>query len=135
MQTEQKNRLKKLIFTLAVILIAGFSYYIFIRVTGWALPCVIYEITGKACPGCGTTRMFLALARLDFLKAAKSNLFLLIMLIPTMIFITRRAILYVKDGKAKYLLPEKLFIAFIVIAGIVFAILRNLPQFSFLYPI
>ena len=40
---------------------------------GWWLPCVFNQITGLDCPGCGISRMCLALLRLDFESAFHWN--------------------------------------------------------------
>ena len=56
-----------------VILSVGAAYYLLIQVTGISIPCLYYKTTGLLCPGCGTTRMFLALARLDIAAAFSHN--------------------------------------------------------------
>lgn len=48
-------------------------YYLWVRVTGLALLCPIHVITGLSCPGCGITRLFMALAQGDFAQAYASN--------------------------------------------------------------
>lgn len=55
------------------LLLASLAYAGFCRVTGWALPCLFYKLTGLYCPGCGVTRMCLALLRLDFPAAFAAN--------------------------------------------------------------
>lgn len=40
-------------------------YYIWVRSTGLALPCPIHALTGLYCPGCGITRLLMALAAGD----------------------------------------------------------------------
>lgn len=57
-------------------LLLGVAYYIWVRVTGLAIPCVFRKLTGWLCPGCGITTMILCLARLDFSGAWKANPFL-----------------------------------------------------------
>ena len=47
---------KRLIYTLAVwcaVLAAGIGYGLFCVKTGMGIPCVLHEVTGLECPGCG----------------------------------------------------------------------------------
>ena len=66
--------------TAAVLGALGLAYYGFCRLTGLSIPCVFHAVTGLACPGCGATHFFLALARLDFAAAAQENLALAVLL-------------------------------------------------------
>lgn len=43
------------------------------------ISCVFLEILNIPCPGCGMTRAFLSLLRLDFLSAAKYNIVIFLM--------------------------------------------------------
>ena len=81
-----KERLKKLLIKAGITIAVGIGYYFFVRLTGLAIPCVIYLITGKYCPGCGVTRMILALGRLDIAAAFSHNALLFILLIPAIIY-------------------------------------------------
>ncbi len=65
----QKSILKIYAWVLSV----GLGYYLFVSLTGWALPCQIYATTGYLCAGCGITRMFVCLFRLDFRAAFFHN--------------------------------------------------------------
>ena len=40
---------------------------------GWWLPCIFNQATGLKCPGCGVSRMCLALLRFDFAAAFSWN--------------------------------------------------------------
>ena len=51
----------------------GTVYLVWLLLTGIRIPCPFYELTGLPCPGCGTTRMFLALFRLDLPAAFAYN--------------------------------------------------------------
>ncbi len=64
----------------AILFIAGVAYYIFVTVTPFSYKCYIHEIFGLDCPMCGTTRMMLALGRLDFAKAFHYNQFMFLTL-------------------------------------------------------
>ncbi len=55
------------------ILIVCVPYFVFTRVTGFGIPCVFRRTTGFMCPGCGATRMFISLAKLDFKSAFHYN--------------------------------------------------------------
>ena len=69
MNSVQKNIIK----IYSAIIAAGGIYYLWILLTGKALPCFYYKTTGLLCPGCGVTRMFLSLAKLDIASAFSSN--------------------------------------------------------------
>ncbi len=60
---------RRLLRIFAWVLGLGLAYLIWLLITGLPIPCPFYEWTGLPCPGCGTTRMFLSLARLDLTAA------------------------------------------------------------------
>lgn len=55
------------------ILAVGFAYVLWLRYTGIGIPCLLNSATGLLCPGCGVSRMFLALLKLDFAGAFRYN--------------------------------------------------------------
>ena len=131
----QKIRLKKLLILTALILGSGIAYYLFIRFTGFEVPCIIYKSTGLYCITCGITRMFVALFSLDFVAAAKNNILVLTLLAPAIIFAIYKAVKYVKTGQLRLTKPQKIIILLVLLLSIAFMVLRNLPQLSFLAPI
>ena len=54
-------------------LLTGLGYLLFVEATGCSLPCPVHWLTGWQCPGCGVTRMMLALAQGDLSAAWRSN--------------------------------------------------------------
>ena len=68
--TKMRTKILKLY---GVLLSVGFVYWLWIRLTGLAIPCLYVATTGLLCPGCGSTRMLLALLRLDFGAAFRYN--------------------------------------------------------------
>ncbi len=116
------------------LLVLGLLYYGFTKLTGWGLPCLLNKIFKIYCPGCGVTRMFVALFQGDIQAAAGYNLFVLVFLIPALIFALVRLIKFVKNGATKYNKVEMVSVFFTAICAIVFTVLRNLPNFSFLAP-
>ncbi len=72
---------KKILKIYAVVLSVGLAYFLFYRFTGLGIPCLYLKTTGYLCPGCGATRMFLALFRLDFAAAFSYHPVLLTLLL------------------------------------------------------
>ena len=70
---------RKIRFLLLVCLL-GIACLIWLRMGGPSVPCVFHKLTGLECPGCGVTRMILALSRLDLQAAMKANAFLTVTL-------------------------------------------------------
>lgn len=57
----------------AGILGIGIIYLIWVLATGIYIPCVYYASSGLLCPGCGVSRMFVALVHLEIAKAFSYN--------------------------------------------------------------
>ena len=121
-----KQRLHKVVFAGAALLVVGCIYAFVCHRLGWGLPCLFRLYTGLQCPGCGVSRMCMALLRLDFAGAWAANpalLCLLPMLIAIGVDMTVR---YVRTGSAN---PKgwSQIATWIAIAVLVaFGILRNL---------
>ena len=94
----------------------------------FGIPCIIHKLTGLHCPGCGGTRAFLALLRLDFYQAFRYNM-LVVIAIP--FFIVHLVCRYI--FKLQYKIPNWILCILIVIV-ILYGVLRNIPYFSFLAP-
>ncbi|MBO4242409.1 MAG: DUF2752 domain-containing protein [Clostridiales bacterium] len=115
--------MKKTVLFLLLSIVAGLLYYVFIKVTGFAFPCMMYELTGLKCPTCGITHMFLHMAQLDFKAAFEDNQF---------VFLTwplsGLEILYVfyKSVKGEKI-PKWNYIFIYILVGIaiIFCIIRN----------
>lgn len=56
----------------------GIAYYIWIRITGLAIPCIFRKVTGWRCPGCGITTLILCVLDFDFSGAFNANPFLFV---------------------------------------------------------
>lgn len=135
MASTQKKRLVKLCKKGGILLLLGIAYYLFIRIIGWGIPCMVHLVTGIYCPGCGITRMFMALVQLDFATALRYNALVTLLLPFIAVFGLRRTVIYVRTGNTG---PDRLEIVLLTIAVILtvsFGILRNLSAFSWLAPI
>ena len=126
MNGEQKIRFKQKLKLLLAVVFVGICYYIWILLTGLKIPCIFNELTGFLCPGCGITRMFMALFRLDFKSAFaynKAMFFILPVFSAVYLFETYR---YVKSGETKNTVVSEIVMAGCGIGLLVFGIIRNI---------
>lgn len=126
MNGEQKIRFKQKLKPLLAVVFVGICYYFWILVTGLKIPCIFNELTGFLCPGCGITRMFMALFRLDFKTAFGYNqamFFILPVFSAVYLFETYR---FIKTGTEKNTLLSELVMAGCGIGLLVFGIIRNI---------
>lgn len=129
---EEKARLGKLLGKTGILLGIGIAYMFFVALTGWGIPCVFHLLTGKYCPGCGISRMFMALARLDIVLAARYNLLVLCLLPFGIVLAICKGRQYVLTGKTAMGTAEKVFYIIAFVLCILFTILRNTHLIPFL---
>lgn len=121
---------KKLSKSIAVFLMLGLAYYIFIKITGISIPCPVNFITGGRilCPGCGITAMCLNILIGNFHRAFMANPCIFILaIIWSVIFILK---LTIQPQCLKN--NAKIFRAFVwltLVALIVFGIVRNIIRY------
>lgn len=123
--TELKARLKGAVIKYSVILLVGIAYLVFVLCTGLRIPCPFYEITDLKCPGCGISRMFVSLARLDVIAAFKYNPFVFITGPLLVIYLVSSEIEYVKHGRESTKKWGALLYAELLLA-LAYGVLRNL---------
>ena len=113
---------------LILLLISFLIIFLFLnKVFNFTIPCLFHEITNLYCPGCGITRMFLSLFKLDFYQAFRYNPLVFILLILSIVYF-----LVKKIGKLNFKFPN--YIYYLLVIVIIYGILRNIPLFSFLAP-
>jgi hypothetical protein len=136
MRAEDKTRLARLLAVAVALFAIGIAYYSAVKKLGGGIPCPIYTITGKFCPGCGITRMFVSLFSGDILSAVSYNALVMLLLPLGVFFTVRWSAEYVKHGKlGKLKLAEKIIIIAVIALIIVFAVLRNTEAFAYLAPV
>lgn len=131
---EVKKRLRGSLIKAGLVLLLGIAYVVLNRLTGWGIPCVFYMTNGSLCPGCGISRMFLALLELDFVRALKCNALVMVLLPFGIVFGLRRWILYVRSGNTELDKAETWMVMIAFGLTIAFWILRNLPEFECFRP-
>lgn len=90
---------------LILLLISFLIIFLFLnKVFNFTIPCLFHEITNLYCPGCGITRMFLSLFKLDFYQAFRYNPLVFILLILSIVYF-----LVKKIGKLNFKLPNYIY--------------------------
>lgn len=122
------KRLRKLCIRTGWLLGAGLFYIFLCTLAGHPLiPCLFHEATGLYCPGCGVSRMCLALFRLDVKTAFRANPVILLLLPAGLVIALQMAVRYVKTGKYLPTKAQTLVIYLMLGILLLFGLLRNLP--------
>ena len=126
MTLEVYSRLKSVGLKYGTILSLALSYIMLCRFVGHGLlPCPFRLLTGLECPGCGSTRMFMALVDGDINGAFAANPALLAAL-PVLV-----AIVFYDEWRwvksAERVSPPPWLTAGLLIYFLIFGIVRNLP--------
>lgn len=131
MTSETKHRLKRLLLLAGLILGIGLAYAVFVRLSGLSIPCPFHAVTGLFCPGCGVTRMCLALLRLDFAAAWQATPVLLLLLPVLAALLLRQAVRYVKTGRSTLSRGESALVWGMAAVLLLWGIARNLAPLIF----
>lgn len=121
------QRLRRLCAGLALVGAVGLGYALWVNLTHWAIPCPFHAVTGLQCPGCGVSRMCLALLRLDVAGAWQANPMLLLLLPLLGGLLGYRGVVYVRRGNAPTQRWETLVWSGLAVVLLLWGILRNLP--------
>lgn len=94
--------------------------------------CPFHELLNWNCPGCGGTRMAVAILELDFYQAFRYNPFIFVTAPVIAVVYIWQFIVYVRENRLlKYL---DIFLIIYAFALIVFGIVRNIGILSWLSP-
>ena len=120
-----KHRLLRVLGRYGILFGIGLLYYAVVSLTGIGIPCPFFLITGFQCPGCGISRMLMALIRLDFVSAFHYNPAVLLTSPILLFFLIRSDIGYIRTGKSSVNKYNFVWIAELVIL-LAFGVVRNL---------
>ena len=126
MTSNATGRLKRLLLWAGLILGIGLAYAVFVGLTGFSIPCPIHALTGLLCPGCGVTRMCMALLALDFPAAWSANPVLLLLLPILAALLARQAVQYVKSGRPSLSQRESALVWGMAAVLLLWGVARNL---------
>lgn len=121
---DRSQRVRRVLCITGVLAAILSGYYLLVSMTPIVIPCVFHEITGLLCPGCGVTRMLLAISRGEFVEAFGYNpaLFVLLPVLAADLF--WYTYLYIRYGRVKSRIHSAVMWTAIVIL-LVFGVWRN----------
>lgn len=128
------ERRRKVLCTLVLLTSLGLVLLILAMKYHFFLPCIFHEVTGLYCPGCGISRMFVALARLDFSSAWGHNPMVLIAMPFLTYFITHMIVGYVKGYGYAPKSWHNIVLYLLVGYFLLFGVLRNFSAFHWMAP-
>ena len=123
---EQTRRLRRVLRGCAVLLAAGLGYALWVQLTGLAIPCPFRTITGFLCPGCGVTRLCLALLQGDLAAAWSANPALLLLFPVLTVLVVRLAVRYIREGHTIGPKWESALMWALIALLVVWGVVRNL---------
>lgn len=123
---QRKARLLRLLRQALLAVAGGLGYALFVRATGLGIPCPFHALTGLDCPGCGVSRMCMALLRLDVRAAWEANCALFVILPAALVYAALRAVRYVLHGATPLTRAENAAFCVTSAALCVFGVVRNL---------
>lgn len=130
MDAARKRRLRTVLL-IALALGAGGFLLVFV----WRPGCPILGLTGLYCPGCGGQRMLRSLVHGDAVGAFGYNPYLMIAGPLLALYVLAEAVLYVRGrpalGRRRWV---QLLLGALVLAAMLFMVLRNLPAFRWMAP-
>lgn len=129
-----RTRLIKVVKPTVILLTIGFIYIIIHNVTGFGLFCPINKFTGLYCPGCGVSRMFLELSRLNFGAAFSSNCVVFCLLPIFLGFLIYHCCRYIRCGDRSMKRWENILCIVCIVVLLAFAVVRNLFPIDILVP-
>lgn len=99
------------------------------------IPCLFNKITHLYCPGCGITRMFKALMKLDLKRAFSYNQFVFLSLPFFLIY-------FIDEVRSKLFYKKKILNAkiinviaiILIVLAVIFCVIRNIPGMEILTP-
>lgn len=121
-----KNRAIKVIKSIFIVLITGILYGLFVMHTGIGVPCIINLITGYKCPGCGISRMCMALMRLDVNSAYNYNKVLFLLLPILLAVFSYQLYRYIRYNNTKLTKVQSAILYIAVALLLVWGVVRNL---------
>ena len=121
-----EDRLKKELKKHLPVFLLGIVYFVFIRLSGFCIPCPFRLLTGFLCPGCGITSMVLAVARLDISEAFRCHPVLFVTLPVLLAVYIAETARYIKSGERKWTRADSVVVRCEIVLLVLYGIVRNI---------
>lgn len=121
-----KARIIHLVSFTLLFLLGIFLLYLIYHFTEIGFKCLIFEITGFKCAGCGNTHALESLLRLDFFRSFSYNYIYPIEMLYIIWVYLISAKNYIKNGKFNYKPPCQVFDIIILVIVVLWIPLRNI---------
>ena len=121
-----RQRLHKTTLAAAPWLTAAVLYNLLVRLTPIRIPCLFRVFTGFQCPGCGMTRMCIALLSGQLQEAVQYNPVLFFMLPFLILYVFIISAVFILTGKQWHIPHENLCAYGCIAILLTFGVLRNL---------
>lgn len=121
-----QRRLFHVLRTVGLLILLGLLYALWGSLTRLWLPCPFHLLTGLDCPGCGVTRMCLALLRLDLSAAWAANPGMLVLSPLLLGLLSWHAVTYIRTGNRHFTRGQTFLCWTLVGLFFLHGLLRNL---------
>ena len=74
MSKKQLMRIKRVVIVTTLFIASGIIYGLIVSFTHRGIPCILHELTGLRCPGCGMTHAMVSLLHLDIRGFISANI-------------------------------------------------------------
>lgn len=133
--TAKANRsLKQQLLALGLAVAFCVIYLIFGDMLGVYVPCIFRKITHLYCPGCGITRMLAAILTGDFYQALRYNPLICILLPLVIVYLVDYLINQARGQKSLLVRTPNWVWILMIVALVIYGIMRNLSWFKYLAP-
>lgn len=122
----KRQRAKKVLQGLAVIIVLGFIYLFIFLAFGVGIPCVFYKLTGWKCPGCGMTHAVAELWKRNMKKAFGYNALCVSVLPVSCLYLLYRTVRYVNGNDEGFYIWEYVLLIILFIVTIGYGVMRNI---------
>ena len=129
-----KKRFFKTIKPVAIVMAIGLIYSVFYLIAGFGIPCPIKAVTKLYCPGCGISRMFIALLHFDIPAAFSSNCVVFCLFPFFLAGYIRHSYCYIRYGKRGISKAENVLLIITAVILLAFGVIRNIFPVDILVP-